>query len=569
MLKLPLRIIPATHWLVGYRRTDFSSDLIAALIVTLLLIPQSLAYAMLAGLPPEVGLYASILPLAGYALFGSSRTLSVGPVAIVSLMTASAIGSVAPQGSGDYLTAASTLALLTGLILLAMGLLKLGFITHFLSHGVISGFISASGILIAIDQLPHILGVTATGTTVLEILPSLIAGASSPHLPTLATGASVLVFLVLARSRLSHWLCTMGMTRHHAELVTKASPVFALAVTMLAAWLLGLEEAGVSLTGRVPAGLPEPRLFMPAWDLVRQLAPSALLIALIGYVESVSVGKTLGGRRRQRIDPDQELIGLGAANLASSVSGGLPVAGGFSRSVVNFDAGAVTQMASIITALGIALASLLLPAALHYLPKSALAALIIAAIVPLIDFDILRRTWRFARADSIAIAATIAVTLLLGVETGLGCGMLVSVALHLHRTSKPHIAEVGLLPGTEHFRNVTRYNTLTSPRVLSLRPDESLFFTNTAFLEEHIRHLIYEREGIAHVVLLCSAVNEIDFSALEMLDGINEQLREQGIQLHLSEVKGPVMDKLQHTGLLERLSGNVYLSHFDAFTQLR
>ena len=562
-------IIPAVRWLADYRRSDFIADLTAAPIVTILLIPQSLAYAMLAGLPPEAGLYASILPLVAYALFGSSRTLSVGPVAVISLMTATALAGVAAQGTADHLTAATTLALLSGVFLVVMGCLRLGFITHFMSHGVISGFISASAILIAVSQFQHIIGAPAAGDTLPEMLPALAQGAVHFHQLTLVVGVSMFAFLLVTRHRLSHWLCAVGISEQRATLLMKTAPIFGVAASILVAWRLDLEAVGVALSGPVPAGLPHLQVVMPTWELITELAPSALLISLIGYVESVSVGRTLGGRRRQHINPDQELIGLGAANLASSLSGAFPVAGGFSRSVVNFDAGAATQMASIFTALGIALASILLPAALYYLPKAALAAIIMAAVMPLVDLDILRRTWRFARSDSYAIATTIAVTLLAGVEAGLACGVLVSIALHLHRTSRPHIAEVGLLPGTEHFRNIIRYSTVTVPEILSLRPDESLFFANSAFLEDRIRQLVYERKGIAHVVLLCSAVNEVDFSALEMLDNINEQLEEQGIQLHLSEVKGPVMDNLRLTGFLERISGGVFLSHFDAFTTLK
>ncbi|MFA5630877.1 MAG: sulfate permease [Porticoccaceae bacterium] len=568
MMKPLSEIIPATRWLRHYRRDDFAQDVSAAFIVTVLLIPQSLAYALLAGLPPEVGLYASILPLVGYALFGTSRTLSVGPVAIISLMTASAIGSVAAQGTADYLTAATALALLSGLFLIAMGLLKLGFITHFLSHGVISGFISASGIIIALSQLQHLLGVKAEGDTLTELVPILAREISNLHVPTASIGVFILVFLMFTRKYATRWFTAVGLSSHRASLLAKTAPIFGVIASIALVWFLGLEAQGVALSGAIPAGLPSLSLSLPSWELIETLAPSAMLISLIGYVESVSVGKTLGAKRRQRIDPDQELLGLGVANLASSVSGGFPVAGGFSRSVVNFDAGAVTQMAGILTAAGIALASLLFTPVLYYLPKAALAAIIIVAVLSLVDLSILKRTWRFSHSDFYSVAITIIVTLMLGVEAGVGCGVLASIALHLYRTSRPHIAEVGLLPGTEHFRNVQRYKVITAPEILSLRPDESLFFANTGFLEDRVRQLVYERDSIAHVVLLCSAVNEVDFSALEMLEDLNHQLADQGVWLHLSEVKGPVMDNLRSSGFLDHLSGNVYLSHFEAFTQL-
>lgn len=568
-MKNIVQYIPALQWLKGYNRDQLIPDLIAAVIVTVLLIPQSLAYALLAGVPPEVGLYASILPLVAYALFGTSRTLSVGPVAIISLMTATSLGSVASEGSADYLTAATTLALLSGLFLIAMGFLKLGLITNFLSQAVISGFISASGVIIALSQLKHILGVRAQGDTLTELIPALLGNLSAIHIPTLVIGLFVLGFLYLARAQAAGLLRKLGVNAHSASVLAKTAPIFGVLISIAWVFLADMGDKGVALTGDIPAGLPTIALSLPDWDLIKQLAMPAFLISLIGYVESVSVGKTLASKRREKIDPDQELLGLGAANLASAVSGGFPVTGGFSRSVVNFDAGAATQMASVFAAVGIALASIFFTPALYYLPQAALAATIIIAVLSLIDITTLKRTWRYDKSDFLAVSTTIIVTLFWGVEAGVGCGVVLSIALHMYRTSKPHIAEVGLIEGTQHFRNVRRYQVVTVPQILTLRPDESLFFANANYLEDLVRRLVYERDEIAHVILLCSAVNEIDYSALEMLKGLDQELNDQGIKLHLSEVKGPVMDKLKLTGLPERLSGNIYISQFEAFNQLR
>jgi len=564
-----IAFLPQNHWLNTYQRRYLAQDLSAAAVVTVLLIPQSLAYAMLAGVPPEVGLYASILPLVAYALFGTSRTLSVGPVAIISLMTATTLGSVAAEGTASYLTAASVLAMLSGLFLLAMGILRLGFISHFLSHAVISGFISASGVLIALGQISHILGVSATGNTMVDLLPALLANLSDIQWPTLAIGGFALLFLYLSRIRFLRWLTYAGLSPHLASIALKTAPIVVVGLTASSAYLWQLESAGVSLTGTVPAGLPTIGFSMPSSELVRQLALPALLMSLIGYVESISIGRTLASKRQQKIDPNQELVGLGMANVASSVSGGIPVTGGFSRSVVNFDAGAVTQAASIMTAVGIAMASLFLTPLLYYLPKATLAAIIIVAVASLVDTSILQKTWRFSRSDFWAVMTTVVVTLLAGVEAGLACGVGLSIALHLYRTSKPHIAEVGLIEGTEHFRNVRRYKVETLPHVITLRPDESLFFANAAYLEDKVHEAIYERDSIAHVIVLCSAVNEVDFSALETLEALNKYLANQGIKLHLSEVKGPVMDRLVSTGLLAHLGGQVYISQFEAFEDLR
>lgn len=567
-MKNYLQLIPAVQWLSEYKRDYLVHDVIAAVIVTVLLIPQSLAYAMLAGVPPEVGLYASILPLIAYALLGTSRTLSVGPVAVISLMTATTVGAVAEQGSADYLTAAITLALLSGVFLLLMGVLRLGFVTNFLSHPVISGFITASGVIIGLSQLKHIFGIEAEGDTLTELIPSLARHLNAIHLPTLAIGLFVLLFLYLARQQAADWLSRLGLNKHNAALLAKTAPIFGVLMTIVAAYVMNLEDRGVVLTGAIPAGLPSLDFSLPSWDLMKQLAVPALLISIIGYVESISVGKTLAAKRRQKVDANKELLGLGAANLASSFSGGFPVTGGFSRSVVNFDAGAVTQAASVFAAVGIGLASLLLTPVLYYLPKATLAATIIIAVLSLVDLSILKKTWRFSRSDFVAVLTTILITLAFGVEIGVACGVGVSIALHLYRTSKPHVAEVGLIEGTEHFRNVKRYHVRTVPEILTLRPDESLFFANASYLEDIIQESIYQRDKVAHVILQCSAVNEIDYSALEVLEHLNQLLYDQGICFHLSEVKGPVMDNLRLTGFLSQLSGSVYVTQYEAFNTL-
>ncbi|VVT08193.1 sulfate permease [Rhizobium sp. EC-SD404] len=558
------RYLPILTWGRSYSRVTFADDLLAAVIVTIMLIPQSLAYAMLAGLPPEVGLYASILPLVAYAVFGTSRTLAVGPVAVVSLMTASAVGEVAASGTADYLTAAIVLALLSGAILLVMGILRLGFLANFLSHPVISGFITASGLLIAIGQFGQILGVPVRGDTLPEIGAALFGNAHAINVPTLVLGVLTLGFLYAIRLRLKAMLMRLGLASRPADMLAKAGPVFAIVVTVIAVKLLDLGSRGVALVGEIPQGLPVPGL--PAIDLgvVQALFVPALLISLIGFVESVSVAQTLAAKRRQRIVPDQELIGLGAANIASGLSAGYPVTGGFARSVVNFDAGAQTPVAGLFTAVGIALATLFLTPFLADLPRATLAATIIVAVLSLVDLGALWRLWAYSRTDFAAMAATILGTLLLGVEPGVVLGVVLSLVLHLHRTSRPHIAIVGNVEGTEHFRNVDRHRVQTVPHVLTLRVDESLYFANSRFLEDRIAELVTERPALRDVILMCSAVNAIDSSALESLEEINQRLKDSGIRLHLSEVKGPVMDRLRTTQFLAHLSGGVHLSQFEA-----
>ncbi|MGM0983709.1 MAG: SulP family inorganic anion transporter [Pseudomonadota bacterium] len=565
----PKRYLPILQWLPGYGRATLGSDLLAAVIVTVMLIPQSLAYAMLAGLPPEVGLYASIAPLVVYAVFGTSRTLAVGPVAVVSLMTAAAVGQIAPQGSPEYLGAALVLALMSGLMLTLMGVAKLGFLTNFLSHPVISGFITASGLIIAASQFKHVLGVEASGHNLLELLASLARGLGGVNGPTLMIGASVLVFLYAARRWLKPGLLRLGVPVRPADMLTKAAPILAVAVTTLATWGLGLDARGVAVVGSVPSGLPP--LTLPGFDsgLWSQLFLAALLISIVGFVESVSVGQTLAAKRRQRIDPDQELVGLGASNIAASFTGGMPVTGGFARSVVNFDAGAETPAAGAFTAVGIAGAALLLTPLIAYLPIATLAATIIVAVLSLVDFPAIKRTWDYSRSDFAAMLATILVTLGVGVESGITVGVGLSLALHLYRTSRPHSAVVGRVPGSEHFRNIKRHDVETDDRLAILRVDESLYFANARYLEDTVMELAARQPALEHIVLACQAVNLIDASALESLEAINGRLKDAGVTLHLAEVKGPVMDRLQNTEFCRELTGQVFLSTYDAWQELR
>lgn len=560
--------LPILDWGRRYDRGTFASDGMAAVVVTIMLIPQSLAYAMLAGLPPEVGLYASVAPLIVYALLGTSSALAVGPVAVVSLMTAAALGDVARSGTPQYWQAAILLAFLSGAMLFLLGLARAGFLANFLSHPVISGFISASCLIIAASQLRHILGIPGEGHTLIEIVRSLAGGIGEVHWLTLLIGVGVTLFLFGVRRVLKPALMRLGMSAGRADGFAKAGPVVTIAITTLAVWWFGLHTRGVAIVGAIPSGLPP--FTMPHWDpdLWRALLSPALLIAAVGFVESVSVGQTLAARRRERIDPDQELVALGASNVAASFTGGFPVTAGFSRSIVNFDAGARTPAAGAFAAVGLAITALFLTPLLFYLPKATLAATIIVSVLSLVDFGILRRTWRYSRADFAAVATTLLVTLVEGVEAGLIAGVAVSIGLFLFRSSRPHIAEVGLVPGTESFRNVQRHAVRTSERVLSLRVDESLYFANARFLEDRVNDAVAAHPSLEHLVLQCSAVNTIDSSALESLEAVEHRLREAGIALHLSEVKGPVMDRLAHTEFLKHLSGKVFLTHYRAIEAL-
>lgn len=562
------RFFPILEWGAQYSRATLSADMLAAVIVTIMLIPQSLAYALLAGLPPVVGLYASILPLIAYAIFGTSRTLAVGPVAVISLMTASAAGAVAAQGTAEYLEAAITLAALSGVMLTVLGLLRLGFLANLLSHPVIAGFITASGVLIATSQLRHVLGIGGGGENWPEMLASLAENITSANVPTMVIGGFAIAFLFWVRKGLAPVLEKTGLSKQAATMAAKAGPVIAVALTIVAVIVMGLADKGVKLVGAVPQGMPP--FALPSMDagLISQLWVPALLISIIGFVESVSVAQTLAAKRRQRIAPDQELVGLGAANIASAFSGGYPVTGGFARSVVNFDAGAQTPAAGAYTAVGIALASLFLTPLLFSLPIATLAATIIVAVLSLVDVKTPARLWRYSKGDFAAHIATIGMTLLAGVEMGVIAGVVVGLLLYLWKASRPHAAIVGRVPETEHFRNVERHKVLTLPHLLSIRIDESLTYLNARWLEEYVLERVAERPELRHVILMCSAVNSIDATGLESLEAINHRLGDGGIGLHLSEVKGPVTDRLKETHFLDELNGEVFLSQDRAWSKL-
>lgn len=561
-------LLPILNSLQGYRRATLLADLLAALIVTVILIPQSLAYALLAGLPAETGLYASILPLLVYALLGSSRTLSVGPMAVLALMTANAIGTAQLQLQAPPLMTATTLALLSGLFLLLMGIMRMGFFASFLSHPVISGFITASGLMIALSQIASLLGIQGGGSTVLEMAANLRAGLAGLNPYSLVLGGAALVFLLGCRWGLSGWLIRRQVTASTAHLLSKTAPIVAVVVLSLVTWVFSLDQR-VAVVGAVPQSLPQLQWPHSSWSLIQHLWMPALMIAIIAYVESVSVGKTLAAKRQQKLNLNQEFIGLGSANIASAFSGGFPVTAGLSRSVANFEAGAVTQLAGIFTAVLVALSALFLTPLLYFLPKAVLAATIIVAVMGLLDFQILKKTFIYAKKDFAAVLITLLLTLLLGVEVGVASGVGASLLLHVYRTSRPHIAEVGLLEGTQHFRNIKHFKTQTLPQVLSLRMDAGLFFANVGALEDRIFSELDQRPGVKHVVLLFSGINDLDFSAAEVLQEINRRLQARGILLHLSEVKGPVQQRLQRSPLLDELTGQVFLTHYEAHRRLQ
>lgn len=564
------RYLPAAAWMRGYRRSDFAADALAGIITAVVLVPQAMAFGLLAGLSPAAGLYASLLPPLLYALLGTSRVLAVGPVSIAAIMVAQALGSL-PAGVNPF-AAAALLALLGGAVLLALGLLRLGWLANFLGHPVLSGFTSAAALLIIASQLPALVGVRWPAETGWSgLLPAVAEAAPTVRAPTLLLGLLAASVLLLSGRPLERLLQAAGATRRSSALAGRAAPLLVVVCGTLAVVALSLDSGhGVAVVGAVPAGLPELSLPWPGTDVALRLLPAAALIALVGYVESVGMARTLANRRREAIDPNQELIGLGAANLGAALSGAMPVAGGLSRTMVNYQAGALTQGAAMVTALLVAVVVFAFTPLLAHVPRTVLAAIIIVAVARLVDVRALRDAWRYDRSDAAVMLATALGVIGLGIEAGLMAGIVLSLLATVWKASRPHVAELGRLPGSEHFRNVRRYRSLeTWPSLLLLRVDEHLSFANSHWLEQYFAQSVAAHPGVRHVVLVANAVNGIDTTALEMLERLALSLREAGVTLHLAEVKGPVMDRLKRSSLLASMApGRVFLSAHEAVQEL-
>ncbi len=558
-----------TWWRADQRR-HWAGDAVAGAVVTVLVIPQSLAYAMLAGLPPTMGLYASVWPVLAYAFLGSSQVLAVGPVAVTSLMTASALLPLAVAASPEYVALAMGLALLSGLMLTLAGVLRLGFLAYFLSQPVISGFVSGVAILIAIGQLPGILGITVEGRGVAQTLLGVWQQVQHIHVPTAALGLGAVALLWWARSHLARaWGRWFGAPEVGAWMARMAPLVVVLLATLIVLLTGGAQALGVAVVGPIEPGLPQWQgVFLDSGQWLSLCLP-ALLIALIGFVESVSLAQAYALQRQQRLAPNRELLGLGVANVLSGFTGGYSVAGGFSRTVINASAGAQTPMASVVAALLMAGVMLGFSQAFEVLPVAVLSASILVSVLTLIDVQTLRQAWRYDTADAWSWLATFAGVLVAGVEIGIGMGVVLSLGVLVWRSSRPHMAVVGRIAGTEHFRNIERHRVETLPGLIALRVDESLFFANAAALEEKVGDLLSQHSDTRCLLLILSAVNRIDTTALIMLDELERSLALKGVQLWLTEVKGPVMDRLGSTDLGQRLASRIYLSTNEAFNAHR
>ncbi len=545
------RFVPMTAWARHYDHRDLRSDLAAGLTIGAMLVPQGMAYALLAGLPPQVGLYASIVPVLVYALFGTSRQLAVGPVAIVSLLTASALAPLFEQGSAGYVSAAALLALMVGVVHLALGFGRLGFVVNFLSHSVLVGFTAAAAIIIGFSQVKHVLGISIPRseqfhTTVIDV----VKAAGETHGLTLALGGGSIVLLLALR----RW----------ARRVPSALVLVAASIALVQAF--DLDGRGVKTVGAIPSSLPAFGLPDLDGGTVGSLATTALVITLVGFMESIAVAKVYARRHRYDVDANQELVGLGAANVAAGLFGGYPVTGGFSRTAVNDSAGARTPLASIVTAVLVLLTVVFLTPLFTSLPQAALGAIIIVAVVNLVDVREMRHIARVKRSDLIGLATAFVATLALGIELGILVAVVASMLVVFARMSKPHAAVLGRIPDSTSYRNVDRFpEAHVNPGIRVVRIDAALSFVNAQYVKRLCLDQAAEVTSAPRALVVdCSGINDSDATGAETLGEIITELDESPVDLHLADVKGPVRDVLRRSGLWDRLAGRIHATPHDA-----
>ena len=555
-------LIPVLDWGRRYTLEDLRADTIAGVVVLFVTIPQVIAYAFLAGLPPETGLYAAILALLGYAAFGSSKTLAVGPTAILAMMTLEATSSFADPGTTEYAVFAMKLGFVTGTTLIVLRIINFGALINFLSHAVVTGFISAAAILIITNQFPAILGTgSSTDNSMFGIISFLLTSTNKINMVVVAISVSTIALLIYCRGYLESLLLKLGVKDQVAGSLVKSAPMYAVVLGIAVTSVLELDIANnVPVVGNIPAHLPVLAWVPITLAEIQVLLPSALLMAMVVFMESTSVGSAMAAKKRQKIEPNQELVGLGMANIGASFAGGFPVAGSFARTVVNFSSGAHTPMASVITALLVIITLVGFAPLFYYLPKGVLSAIIVISAWQLIDVQVIRRIFAFNVTDAVTFSCTFIAVLVLGVESGILVGIIISFVLLIRSSSRPDIIVVGRVGDTEHFRNVERYEVTTTPEVLALRVDQSVYFVNTRFIENFIVANVADSPDVKHVLLICTATNFIDTSGLEMLEHLCDNLNEVGVTLHLAEVKSAIMDKLNKTDFCDHMRGEIYFT---------
>ncbi len=537
------KYFPIADWAFPYKKSNFRGDLTAGLTVGVMLIPQGMAYSMLAGLPPIYGLYASTIPLIIYAIFGTSRQLAVGPSAMIALLVGAGVSQLASPGTELYITYAIFLALMVGIIQFGLGFFRLGFIVNFLSHPVISGFTSAAALIIGLSQLKHLFGIQIARTNyVHEILINTFDQIGNIHMPTLLLGLGGMG-LILFLKRMNKGI---------------PGSLIAVILGIIIVYLFNLDETGMKIVREVPQGLPS--LFLPSMDggIIRDLLPIAVTIALVGFMESVAIAKAFQSKSKQReykVIPNQELIGLGLANAIGSFFQAFPTTGGFSRSAVNFQAGAKTGLASIISAILIILTLLFLTPLFYYLPQAILASIIMVAVFGLIDLKEARHLWVSDRKDFYMLMVTFLSTLLIGIEEGIIVGVILSIGMVIWRVTYPHVAPLGRIPGTDLYRNLYRFPEAEHfEDILIFRFDAQLFFANTSYMTHKLEQLEEEHRGnVKLVILSAKAINGVDSTAIHALKDLAAAYKSRGIELYFADAKGPVRDAMVRGGLVKEV----------------
>lgn len=564
------RFLPNVNWISHYHKSNLNHDVIAGIITAFLFIPQAMAYAMLAGLPVQVGLYASLLPPIIYAFFGTSKVLSVGPVSIAAIMVASAISSPLIQSYGSPVESAIILTVEGGVILLLMASLRMGRLVNFISHPVLSGFTSAAAILIILSQLPNLFGdISPLGCDLsVECIKNHV---SELNLATMALGTSCLLFLLFIGKPITKILSKMHLSPLVISSVNKSVPLIAIILsTAIVSYFHLSTDAHVSIVGEIPLGLPSLNFsfFGFSSSLWHELLPSAFFISLISYIESVAIARVAANLTNDKINPNQELVALGMANLSSAISGGMPVAGGFSRTMVNYSAGAKTQLATIVTVFILSVSVLYLSQLFTEIPKAALAAIILVAIFPLIKLKEIVEIWSIDTADAASLIITFAGVLFWGIEQGIALGVIFTFISYFRKSSRPHIAVIGRMPNTQQFRNVKRHDVETWDNLSIIRIDENITFSNYVYILEFVEDQLRIKKP-KHLILAFSSVSHIDTTALHSLEGFAHDLRQQGITLNLAEVKGPVMDTFNKSTFIKNLfPGKIYFHVSDAVLEL-
>lgn len=532
--------IPILSWLPSYGRSDFKGDLAAGLTVGVVLIPQGMAYAMLAGLPPIYGLYASILPLILYAIFGTSRQLAVGPVAMVSLLVAAGVGAIAETGSDEFIQLAILLSLIVGVIQVVMGLFKLGFLVNFLSHPVVSGFTSAAALIIGFSQLKHLLGINIPRSNyVHEVVNNAFTNIGGTNIYTLGIGLVAIVVM-------------LGIKKIKIRI---PGPLVVVVFGVLAVWLTGAEKQGVEIIGAVPGGLPS--FSIPSFSLaqIQSLLPIAFTIAFISFMESIAIAKAIQKKHKNyQIVPNQELFGLGIAKIGGALLQAFPTTGGFSRTAINDQAGAKTGMASVISAGLIVITLLFLTPLFYFLPKAVLAAVIMVSVFGLIDYKEAIRLWNSYRPDFWMLVVTFVGTLLLGIEEGVLIGVGLSLVMIIFQTTKPHVASLGKIPGSPHYKNIDRFDNLEDRKdILIVRFDARLYYANISYFQEEMEQRITAKgKALKLFILDADSMNGMDSSSVHALEELATFCESNEIVFYIVGVKGPVRDILHRCGFYEK-----------------